>query len=87
MEGMPYENPTRYKEIVTNDLFREWLLPIYATGGAKGGEGSNIHGIVFDPIIGRVLEGGEQANETNSEKKEDLDLDLKLGLLGRSLDV
>ena len=79
VEGMPYENPTGSKEIVTKDLFREWVLPIYAIGRGEGGEGSNVHGIVFDPVA-RVSEGDEQADETNSEKKEDLDLDLKLGM-------
>ena len=50
MEGMPNENPTRYKEIVTKDLFRDWLIPIHAIGRAKGREGLNVHGIVFDPV-------------------------------------
>ena len=34
-------------------------------------------------FVGRVLQGGEQADETNSENMEDLDLDLKLGTFGK----
>lgn len=72
--GPQEEDP---EEHGTKDYFREWL-PLFSVGKGEGGESSNVHGTVSD-AGGRVSGGGEHADEANSEKKEDLNLDLKLG--------
>lgn len=82
VEWLPYVLPRGPQEEdpeehVIKDYFREWV-PLFSVGKGEGGESSNVHGIVSD-AGGRVSGGGEHADEANSEKKEDLNLDLKLG--------
>jgi hypothetical protein len=81
----PHVNPTvceypRSPEIVTKDYFGEWMLINGIGGGEDGGGSSKPFQTNISDHDGRVSERGEEAdNLANSENKEDLYLDLKLG--------